>query len=60
MSDNREIKRIYSTTEGKMIEIPQEHRTTVGAYKNFKRPAFFAPPIKRQRGDISERKKAKG
>ncbi|MBQ6815576.1 MAG: hypothetical protein IJP13_08575 [Lachnospiraceae bacterium] len=54
MSDRREIKQMYSKSEGKMIVIPQEIRPTIGAYQNFKKPAFSVPSVKK-RGDKSER-----
>ena len=56
--DHREIRKLYSKSEGKMVDIPKDIRTTVDAYKAFKRPAFQVSKIRK--GDNSEREENEG
>lgn len=56
MSDNRQIKKMYSKEQGKMVEIPIEIRATVDAYKVFKRPAFSGLKYKQREIEREKRK----
>ena len=58
--DKRDIKQIYSRSEGKMVDIPEECRTSVSAFGRFKRPAFSVLQNTKRRDDKSEREKTKG
>lgn len=58
MSDHREVRKVYSKSEGRMVEIPKDIRTTVDAYKTFKRPAFQVSKIRK--GENSEREEDEG
>lgn len=58
MSDHREVRKVYSKSERKMVEIPKDIRVTVDAYKTFKRPAFKVN--KKRKGDNSEREETEG
>lgn len=40
LRDHREIRKLYSKSEGKMVDIPKDIRPAMDAYKAFKRPAF--------------------
>ena len=41
MSDHREVRKVYSKNERRMVEIPKDIRATVDAHKAFKRPAYY-------------------
>lgn len=49
-NDKREKKYIWSTSQKRMVLIPEGNRPTIGAYNAFKRPAFSVPT---RRGDKS-------
>ena len=58
MRDHREIRKLYSKSEGKMVDIPKDIRPTMDAYKAFKRPAFGSK--NKRKGDNSEGEETKG
>ena len=58
MSDHREVRKVYSKSEGRMVEIPKDIRATIDEHKAFKRPAFQVN--KKRKGDNSEREETEG
>ena len=56
MSDHREVRKVYSKREGRMVEIPKDIRATVDAHKAFKRPAYYV----KDKGSVESESKSNG